>query len=144
MTISINIIRKMILIALTLIVFSQIALWVAGQYNKIVAVVWGLVAAIGAFYCRRRATKAIKANKQFYIWMAIPAVLTLIAIILHLKQTFKSEGVSLWTILWDIMPVCLSFVLPVLLLWIAYASLEPYLSRKTNDPGNASAQSKSS
>lgn len=127
MTLSIKLIRNMILVALVLIIFSNIALWVADFLPKIWGAIWGILTAVIAFYCRLRATGEVKANRAYYFWLAVPCILILIPLVIKLKKVFFGEEPSWWVRLWQMMPIIVNFILPVVLLWLAYSALESYL-----------------
>ena len=126
MTISIRAIRKMILITLVLIVFSNIANWAADFLPKVGGAIWGLVTAGVAFYCRSRASGTVKANRQYYLWLLVPGVLSVIPLIVRLRTVFHTEQVSWWLRIWQMMPIVVNFIVPVTLLWAVYSSLEAY------------------
>ncbi len=132
MTLSIRLIRKMILVAMVLIVFSNVAQWVGDSMHKVVAAVWGIAAAALAYYCRTRAMKSHTGvlNKKYYLWLMVPVVLTLIPLVLRIWRVFTAESKSWWLRLWEALPVLVDFVLPVGILWIAYAALTPHLPQE--------------
>lgn len=123
---SIQTIRKLILATMALIVFSQIATWVAGTFSRSMGTIWGLVTAGAALYCRMRATSVVQTNKKYYVWLLIPAVLTVVPIILRIRKVFEPEQISWWVRLWDLTPIMVSFVIPLVLLWLIYSALAKY------------------
>lgn len=131
MTISISLIRKMILVAMVLIVFSNIAQWVGDSMHKIVGAVWGLVAAGMAYYCRVKATQSHTAvvDKRYYAWLLVPTVLTLVPLILKIRKVFTAESQSWWLRIWYALPVLVNFILPVAILWVAYAALTQHMQQ---------------
>ena len=146
MTLSIRLIRKMILVAMVLIVFSNVAQWVGDSMNKVVATVWGIAAAALAYFCRTKAMKSHTAvlDKRYYLWLMVPVVMTVIPLILQIRRVFTAESQSGWLRLWAVLPVLIDFVLPVGILWVVYAALTPYLPQKevpvpadTADDGSA-------
>ena len=134
MTVSIRVIRKMILVALALIVFSNVADWVAKFIDKGAGIIWGVVTAGVAFYCRSKATGTVAANKKYYLWLAVPALLTVIPLAIRLRQVFSSQTPSWWLRLWYMMPILVNFVIPVSLLWLAYSALERHGAKPKEDP----------
>ena len=132
MTLSIRLIRKMILVAMVLIVFSNVAQWVGDSMNKVVATAWGIAAAALAYFCRTKAMKSQTAvlDKKYYLWLMVPIVLTLIPLFLRVWKVFTKESES-WSIrIWDALPVLVNFVLPVGILWVAYAALTLHLPKQ--------------
>jgi hypothetical protein len=123
---SIQTIRKLILATMALIVFSHIATWVAVRFSRSIGTIWGLVAAGVALYCRMRATSVVQTNKKYYVWLLIPVVLTVVPIILRIRKVFESEQISWWVRLWDLTPIMVSFVIPLVLLWLIYSALAKY------------------
>lgn len=121
---SIKIVRKMILVALALIVFSNVSNWAGEMLQKSMGVVWGLATAIVAIYCRTRASRSIAANKKYLLWMAVPGVLATIPIAYHVYRFFSSDETTWLMRCWDIFPIVIGFIAPVVLLWMAYSSLE--------------------
>lgn len=132
MTLSIRLIRKMILVAMVLIVFSNVAQWVGDSMNKVVATLWGIAAAGLAYFCRTKAMKSHTAvlDKKYYLWLMVPIVLTLIPLFLRVWKVFTAESESWWIRAWDALPVLVNFVLPVGLLWVAYAALTLHLPKQ--------------
>ena len=88
MTLPIRLIRKMILVAMVLIVFSNVAQWVGDSMHKIVATLWGIAAAGLAYFCRTKAMKSHTAvlDKRYYLWLMVPVVLTLIPLFLRIDR----------------------------------------------------------
>ncbi len=123
---SIQTMRKMILVAMALIVFSQIATWVADTFSRSIGTIWGLAAAGAALYCRTRATAVVQTNRKYYLWLLIPGLLTLIPIIFWIRKVFQLEPTSWWLRLWDLTPILMSFMIPLLLLWLIYSGLAKY------------------
>ncbi len=132
MTLSIRLIRKMILVAMVLIVFSNVAQWVGGSMHKVVATLWGIATAGLAYFCRTKAMKSHTAvlDKRYYLWLMVPVVMTVIPLILQIRRVFTAESQSGWLRLWAVLPVLIDFVLPVGILWVVYAALTPYLPQK--------------
>jgi hypothetical protein len=132
MTLSIRLIRKMILVAMVLIVFSNVAQWVGDSMNKVVATVWGIAAAALAYFCRTKAMKSHTAvlDKRYYLWLMVPIVLTLIPLILQVRRVFTAESQSWWLRLWEALPVLVNFVLPVGILWVVYAGLTLHIPKQ--------------
>ena len=129
---SVKIVRKMILVALVLIVFANVSDW-AGQWLRTSAgIVWGLAAAIAAFYCRIRASRSIATNKKYLLWMAVPGLLACIPIVHQVYRFFKTEDRSWLLRLWDVSPIIIGFIAPVILLWMAYSCLEKHSEKPTN------------
>lgn len=139
MTLSIKLIRKMILAALVLIIFSGIAQLVADIWTEAWGVIWGIMTAAVAFYCRLRATGQVKANRAYYVWLAVPCILTFIPLIIKLKKVFFGEEISWWGRLWQMMPVFINLILPVVLLWVAYSALERYSPKPAAAPSASSS-----
>ena len=137
MKMPIRMIRRMILLALFLIIFSHVTLWVAAWLSHSVGTVWGLVTAGLALFCRMRATRSVKTNKRYYIWLMIPTILTLIPLCYHVLRSLR-ETTTFGGRFWDIVPVFISFVLPAGLLWMAHAALYPYERGKGEDSGQVS------
>jgi hypothetical protein len=131
MTLSIRLIRKMILVAMVLIVFSNVTQWVGASMHKVVATVWGILAAGLAYFCRTKAMKSHTAvlDKKYYIWLMVPVVLTLIPLVLQVRKVFTVESQSWWLRLWAALPVLIDFVLPVGILWVVYAALTPHIPK---------------
>jgi hypothetical protein len=129
MTLSISFIKKMILVAMVLIVFSNVAQWVGDSMHEIVGVVWGIVAAGVAYFCRTKAMKSHTAvvDKKYYLWLMVPVVLTLIPVAFRIRKIFTEESQSGWIRLWEAMPVLVNFILPVGILWVAYAALTQHM-----------------
>ncbi len=129
MTIPIRLIRKMIVVAMVLIVFSSVAQWVGDSMHKVVATVWGIAAAGLAYFCRTKAMKSHTAvvDKKYYLWLMVPVVLTLIPLFLRVWHVFTAESESGWLRLWEALPLLVNFVLPVGILWVAYAALTPHM-----------------
>ena len=132
MTLSIRLIRKMILVAMVLIVFSNVAQWVGDSMNKVVATLWGIAAAGLAYFCRTKAMKSHTAvlDKKYYLWLMVPIVLTLIPLFLRVWKVFTAESQSWWIRAWDALPVLVNFVLPVGILWVVYAALTLHLPKQ--------------
>lgn len=129
MTFSIKLIRKMILIAMVLIVFSNIAQWVGDSMSKVAGAVWGIVAAGVAYFCRTKAVKthAVITDKKYYLWILVPGVLTLIPLVLRIHKVLTAETKSWWIRGWEALPVLVNFILPVGILWVAYAALTRHM-----------------
>ena len=131
MTISISLIRKMILVAMVLIVFSNIAQWVGDSMHKIVGAVWGGWWLAGvAYYCRVKATQSHTAggwirNTISGSWC--PPVLTVVPLVIKMYNVFTAESQSWWVRIWYALPVVVNFILPVTILWVAYAALTQYM-----------------
>lgn len=132
MTLPIRLIRKMILVAMVLIVFSNVAQWVGDSMHKIVATLWGIAAALLAYFCRTKAMKSHTAvlSKKYYLWLMVPVLVTLIPLILRIWKVFTTESSSWWIRLWEALPVLVNFVLPVGLLWVAYAALTLHMPKE--------------
>ena len=121
-------IRRFILSAIALILFWNIIFWIGEAWNKLSGVIWGIVTAALAVFCRYKAGKSIQVNKQFMLWMSIPAVLTVIPFIVRLIDVFKQDQMpSAWLMLWQLAPLLISFILPVGLLMVAYWALKQHL-----------------
>ncbi|MCF7975242.1 MAG: hypothetical protein K9N55_15615 [Phycisphaerae bacterium] len=131
MTFSIKLIRKMILVAMVLIVFSNIAQWVGDSMSKVVGAVWGIVAAGLAYFCRTKAVKthAVITDKKYYLWLMVPVLLTIIPLILRVHSVLTAEAKSWWIRAWETLPVLVNFILPVGILWVAYAALTRHMPR---------------
>ena len=127
LTMPIHTVRRLILAAMVLVVFSNIAYWVAEAWSAWAGMAWGLCAAGVAFFCRAKAGRMVQANKKYYFWLSIPAILALVPIILHIREAISEESASWWLRLWQLAPVLISFVIPVTLLWLAYSGLEGHL-----------------
>jgi len=129
MTFSIKLIRKMILVAMVLIVFSNVAQWVGDSMSKVVGAIWGIVAAGVAYFCRTKAVKShvVIKDKKYYLWLLVPVVLALIPLILRIHKVFTAEAKSWWIRVWDALPVLVNFILPVCILWIVYAALTRHI-----------------
>jgi hypothetical protein len=123
---SIKIVRKMILAALALIIFANVSGWVVEWIGPAIGVIWGLAAAIAAFYCRTKAARVIAANKKYMLWMAVPGLLAVIPIIYQVNNFLKSPEKTWLARLWDVSPIVIGFAAPVVLLWMAYSSLEKH------------------
>ena len=123
---SIKIVRKMILAALALIVFADVSGWVVEWIGPTIGVIWGLATAVAAFYCRTKASRVIAANKKYMLWMAIPGLLAVIPIIYRVYGFFASPEKTWLSRLLDLSPIIIGFVAPVVLLWMAYSSLEKH------------------
>lgn len=126
MKLPIKVIRKMIQVSIALILFSNIVSWVEENGGRTMGIIWGLVTAALAFYCRSRATGEVKTNRKYYIWLLLPVTLTVIAIGFRLKTVFQLVDKSWLVRIWEITPIFLSLVVPVALLWIASSALESY------------------
>jgi len=131
MALSIRLIRKMILVAMVLIVFSNVAQWVGDSMSEIVGVLWGIVTAGLAYFCRTKAMKSHTAvlDKKYYLWLMVPVILTVIPLVLRLWKVFTEEAESWWLRMWDALPVLVNFVLPVGILWIVYAALTLHMPK---------------
>ena len=123
---SVKTVRKMILAALVLIVFANVSAWAGEMLQKSTGVIWGLATAIVAFYCRLRASRSIAANKKYLLWMAIPGILAFIPIAYHVYRFFRSAETSWLVKIWDVSPIMIGFIAPVILLWMAYSCLEKH------------------
>ena len=132
MTLSIRLIRKMILVAMVMIVFSNVAQWVGEFLPKIVGAIWGIVAAGLAYFCRTKAMKSHAAvlDKKYYLWLMVPIALTLIPLFLRVWKVFTAESQSWWIRIWNALPVLVNFVLPVGILWFVYAALTLHLPKQ--------------
>jgi hypothetical protein len=132
MTLSIRLIRKMILVAMVLIVFSNVAQWVGDSMSEIIGVLWGIVTAGLAYFCRTKAMKSHTAvlDKKYYLWLMVPVILTLIPLVLYLWKVFTRESESWWIRMWDALPVLVNFILPVGILWFVYAALTLHLPKQ--------------
>ena len=135
MTFSIQWIRKMILVAMVLIVFSNVAQWVGEFFPKIVGAIWGIATAGVAYFCRTKAMKSHTAvvDKKYYLWLMVPVVLTLIPVVFRIRKIFTEESQSGWIRLWEAMPVLVNFILPVGILWVAYAALTQHMKETQID-----------
>lgn len=129
LTLSIQQVRRLIMVALLLVVFTNLAYFVKDAWNNYLAgFIWGISAAVVTFFCRMRAGKQVQANKQYYLWLAVPAVITIVPIFLKIYDVFKGEeGSRWWNYVWDLAPVFITFLIPVSLLWLAYAGLEGHI-----------------
>ncbi len=126
MKLSIRVIRKMVQVSIALILFSNIVSWIEDNGGRTIGIIWGLVTAALAFYCRSRATGEIKTNRKYYIWLLLPVTLTVIAIGFRLKTVFELVDKSWLVRVWEITPIFLSLIVPVALLWTVYSALEAY------------------
>jgi len=122
----------MILVALALIVFASVSGWVVEWIGPSIGVIWGLATAVAAFYCRTKASRVIAANKKYMLWMAIPGLLAVIPIIYRVYSFFTSPEKTWLSRLLDLSPIIIGFVAPVVLLWLAYSSLEKHSVREAN------------
>ena len=138
---SIKIVRKMILVALALIVFANVSDWVAEWLSTSIGVIWGLATAVAAFYCRTKASRVIAANKKYMLWMAIPGLLALIPIVFQVNRFLTSPEKTWLARFWDVSPIVIGFVAPVVLLWMAYSSLEKHTMREASAEKSLSAPS---
>lgn len=132
MTLSIRLIRKMILVAMVLIVFSNVAQWVGEFFPKIVGAIWGIVTAGVAYFCRTKAMKSHTAvlDKKYYLWLLVPGLLTLIPLVIQIRTVFTAESQSWWIRTWEALPVLVNFLLPVGILWVVYAGLTLHLPKQ--------------
>ena len=130
---SVKIVRKMILVALALIVFANVSNWAGQMLQTSGGIIWGLATAIAAFYCRIRASRAVTTNKKYFLWMAIPGVLACIPIVYQVYRFFKSEERTWLLRVWDVSPIVIGFIAPAVLLWMAYSCLEKH----SVAPGNS-------
>jgi hypothetical protein len=137
---SIKIVRKMILVALALIVFANVSDWVDEWIGPSMGVIWGLATAVAAFYCRKKASRVIAANKKYMLWMAIPGLLAIIPIVFQVNRFLTSPEKTWLSRLWDLSPVIIGFVAPVVLLWMAYSSLEKHSIPAVNSDKSLSGQ----
>ncbi len=138
---SIKIVRKMILVALALIVFANVSEWATKMLSSSIGVIWGLATAITAFYCRMKASHVVTANKKYMLWMAIPGLLAFTPIAYQVYSFFGSEGKTWLVRLWEIAPIVIGFVVPVVLLWTACSGLEGHIEHKANPDKSLSDQS---
>ena len=128
MTMSIPRVRRLILVALLFLVFSNLAYWVAELLKPLGGILWGICAVAVAVVCRAKAGKVVQASKQFYVWMAFPTLLALIPIIIKVREVFKGAENHSWaSMAWELAPVFIRFIIPVALLWLAYSGLEGHL-----------------
>jgi len=116
----------MILVALALMVFANVSGWALEMFKSSAGVIWGLATAIAAIYCRIRASRSIATNKKYLLWLAIPGVLAFIPIAYHVHRFFRSDENTWLMRCWDVSPIIIGFVVPVVLLWMAYSSLEKH------------------
>jgi len=130
----------MILVALALIVFANISDWVAEWLSTSIGVIWGLATATTAFYCRTKASRVIAANKKYMLWMAIPGILAFIPVVYQVYLFLGSEGKTWLARLWDVSPIVIGFIAPVVLLWMAYSSLEKHSMPAENSDKSLSGQ----
>lgn len=128
MTMSIKVVRRLILMTLILVVFSNLAIWVGDIWAHWVGFLWGICAAVVAFICRAKATKGIKVSKQYYLWLTVPAVLAIVPMVLRIRKALQAQDVTWWDRGWELAPLFVSFIIPVTLLWLAYSGLEGHLA----------------
>jgi hypothetical protein len=138
---SIKIVRKMILVALALILFANVSDWVAEWLSTSIGVIWGLATAIAAFYCRTKAARVIAANKKYMLWMAIPGLLAIIPIAYQVNSFLRSPEKTWLARLWDLSPITIGFAAPVVLLWMAYSSLEKHTAPEAKAEKSSSGAS---
>jgi len=69
-------------------------------------------------------------------------VLTLIPVVLQMRKALKTEGSTWWVRVWKMTPVFVGFVIPVLLLWLAYAGLAGHRDRPASDASEGNQDEK--
>ena len=123
----IAVIRRLILIAILFILFWNVTYWIGETWNKISGLIWGIITAGIAIFCRYKATRSVKVNNAFVFWMSVPAVLTVVPLVIWIMTVLKKNQSSPWAILWQMAPLLISLIIPVGLLAIAFMALKHHL-----------------
>jgi len=111
--------RRIVGSALILLLVYQVATAVIGLANAAAGGATAIFVAAVTFFCAQRAN-AGTGNK---IWFMVPALLfTVLPLVLKVWELYSSEtSTLLWIVAFT--PLFVGFLLPALLLWLAYAEL---------------------
>ena len=109
--------KALILVAVAMIVISEVAGWIATIFGATTGLIGGVIVTIAYLYCARRA----KASLKYYGWILVPTILfTVVPTALRVHEFLKAEEDSLVVQLLHLAPSLFGFVLPVALLLVVY------------------------
>jgi len=113
-------IRTVLVVSITLLVISEISRWIFLIGGSLGGLIGGMLIAAVYIYCGSKA----KAGKKYSVWILVPTItFTIIPIIVKVWNYFTDQEASLIQRLWEYGPFLISFVLPVVLLLLAYVEL---------------------
>jgi hypothetical protein len=133
MTMPIKTVRRLILTALILVVLTNLVYWVVDTWHTLGLVIWSVAVAVVTFLCRAKAGRVVQANRQYYLWLILAAILAIIPVILRLHKIFIDQP-SWGQRLWQAAPVFIRFIIPVVLLWFSYMGLKGHLDKPNQAP----------
>ena len=112
--------RRLIEVAIELLIISQIGSWLYGLFGTIPALVAAAFVGIVQFVCSRRAA----ANVKHYFYILVPTILfTVLPSSVRIYNYINGKSEPLLVRIWDVSPVLISFVIPVVLLTVAWFCL---------------------
>lgn len=114
-----TLISRFVLTAIICLLLYQVGIWIAA----VAGAVWGagsaVVVAVVSYVCARLARRGATST----IWFLIPTLLfTVIPILVKIWDAFTSQA-GLLTIMIDMVPLLVGFVIPVVLLSMVYLDL---------------------
>jgi hypothetical protein len=114
--------RRLILVVIALLLISEIASQINSLFGVGPGIVGGVLVAIVQWYFARKA----KAHVKYYLYILVPTVLfTVIPTAIRVWNFFQGDELAFWSILWNIGPTLITFILPVFLLLYVYWDLRP-------------------
>ena len=112
-----NAVKKMLLAVIALLVFREVVSCLTGLLGALPALLSGMAALAVQIFCSRLA----KANLRYYGYLLIPTLIfTVIPAALKLRKMLYFQDKNTAARLWVVAPELIGFVLPVLLLLVAY------------------------
>jgi heme/copper-type cytochrome/quinol oxidase subunit 4 len=124
-----NAVRRILVVVIALLIFREIVSCLSILLGAVPAVLSGITVFAIQLFCSRMA----KANRRFYFYMLLPTLIfTVVPIVLTIRRILGSQVNMPTSMLWATGPALISFVLPVILLLIAYWILSRQNPHHTN------------
>ena len=112
--------RRLIVVAIALLILGHVASWLGTMLGTIPALVGIILMLAVQWVCSRWAAAHVK----YYIYLYIPTVLfTALPAALKVYFLLKGRGQPLVLRLWGLLPIVIGFVAPVFLLLIVWGFL---------------------
>jgi len=113
----VNVVRKILVAVIALLIFREVASGLANLLGAAPALIGGILVIAVQLVCSHLA----RANLRYYSYIFIPTLLfTIVPAALKIRAALNFQEQTPAARLWIIAPEVVSFVLPVLLLLVAY------------------------
>jgi hypothetical protein len=110
-------VRKILVAVIALLIFREVVSCLANLLGVVPALISGIIVFAIQLFCSRLA----KANLRYYGYMLVPTLLfTVLPIALKLRELSNFRNAAPIARFWIVAPTIVSFVLPMILLLIAY------------------------